>query len=136
MKCHRCQHDAPPDPEFCPRFGSKLALARSAYWTSSAADDRFRKKCGRSLPTSAAPVNLRQAAPRSYTPFFQRLDFRFRHQFPVDDLRRRSNQMCDAPAAYGGGVLPYHQSARRDSSARKSIRISSTVGRPTYHHPL
>jgi hypothetical protein len=45
-------------------------------------------------------------------------------------------QVVDAPAAYGAGVLPYHQSARRDISARKSIRISSTVGRPTYHHPL
>ncbi len=33
-------------------------------------------------------------------------------------------------------TLLYSQSARRDMSARKSMRSSSTVGRPTYHQPL
>src|SRR5438132_480780 len=68
MKCPRCQHETPSDAEFCPRCGSKLALACSECGTWSAADDRFCKKCGRPLSTSAAPADLRQAAPRSYTP--------------------------------------------------------------------
>src|SRR6267143_19494 len=68
MKCPRCQHETPSDAESCPRGGSKLALACSECGTSSAADDRFCKKCGRPLSTPAAPADLRQAAPRSYTP--------------------------------------------------------------------
>ena len=60
------------------------------------------------------------------------------HQALVSHPRSSTDriQVCDSRAAYGAGVFPYHQSARRDKSARKSIRISSTVGRPTYHHPL
>ena len=50
--------------------------------------------------------------------------------------RRRLDGDGRAGRAYGAGVFSYHQSCRWDISARRSIRSSSTVGRPTYHQPL
>src|SRR5262249_7697203 len=54
---------------------------------------------------------------------------------PAADRRGSADFACYR-GAYGAGLLLYHQSCRLAISARRSIRNSSTVGRPTYHQPL
>ncbi|PYM35273.1 MAG: hypothetical protein DME17_13175 [Candidatus Rokuibacteriota bacterium] len=68
MQCPRWQPEPQPGAEFYPKCESKLASACSECGARNAADDGFCKKCGRPLSTSAAPADLRQAAPGTYTP--------------------------------------------------------------------
>jgi class 3 adenylate cyclase/tetratricopeptide (TPR) repeat protein len=66
MRCTRCQHEAPSDAEFCPECGGKLELGCPQCGTGNASGYKFCKKCGQPLAPAAA--DLRQTAPRSYTP--------------------------------------------------------------------
>ena len=70
MPCPRCQHETPPDAEFCPRCGAKLAVTCARCGTPNAADHNFCKKCGQ--PIAAAPPRgpeaARFASPEAYTP--------------------------------------------------------------------
>jgi class 3 adenylate cyclase/tetratricopeptide (TPR) repeat protein len=70
MKCPRCQQDAPPDAEFCPACGTKLAAVCTQCGTANASGHNFCKKCGQPLNSAAGarPVGQRFASPEGYTP--------------------------------------------------------------------
>ncbi len=69
MTCPGCRHETPPDAEFCPRCGVKLALTCARCGTANAADHSFCKKCGQPLAAAAAgPEPARFASPEAYTP--------------------------------------------------------------------
>ena len=68
MNCPRCQHATPPDADFCPECGSRLALDCPRCSTVNAAAHKFCKKCGQALSGTAAPADSRFASPHTYTP--------------------------------------------------------------------
>src|SRR5919198_4634496 len=61
MQCGRCAHLAPPEAEFCPECGDRLAARCPRCGTSNAATHKFCTKCGlpiraESEPRLASPV--------------------------------------------------------------------------------
>src|SRR5207248_102912 len=70
MTCPRCQQPTPPDADFCPECGTKLALACAACGTVNARSHNFCKKCGQPIgpPPNAGDASTRFASPDSYTP--------------------------------------------------------------------
>jgi len=70
MICPRCRHETPPDAEFCPECGARLALVCAQCGTGNAPGHKFCKKCGQPLAAAHAPasVETRFASPQSYTP--------------------------------------------------------------------
>ena len=69
MPCPRCQHETPPDAEFCPRCGAKLAVVCARCGTANAPDHNFCKKCGQPLAgaSPSGPESARFASPEAYT---------------------------------------------------------------------
>jgi hypothetical protein len=70
MKCLQCKRDAPPDADFCPECGAKLAIVCAGCGTANAPTHKFCKKCGQGLRAGApiAQASAPFAAPSSYTP--------------------------------------------------------------------
>jgi class 3 adenylate cyclase len=56
MKCPRCQQDVPPDAQFCPECGAKLAPVCPQCGTTNAPGHKFCKHCGLPLATPAQQV--------------------------------------------------------------------------------
>src|SRR4030095_9330609 len=67
MKCPRCEQETPPDADFCPECGAKLALVCSGCGTANAPTHKFCKKCGQGLASGASQVPAGAGAPSSYT---------------------------------------------------------------------
>jgi RNA polymerase subunit RPABC4/transcription elongation factor Spt4 len=68
VNCPRCQRATPPDADFCPECGARLALDCPRCGTVNAADHKFCKKCGQALGSTAALAESRFASPHTYTP--------------------------------------------------------------------
>jgi class 3 adenylate cyclase/predicted ATPase len=51
MQCPRCQQDVPPDAQFCPACGARLAPVCAQCGTTNAPGHKFCKQCGQSLVT-------------------------------------------------------------------------------------
>ncbi len=68
MQCPRCQHETPPDAQFCPECGARLALVCAQCGTANAASHKFCKTCGHPLGATAAPPAQKFASPDAYTP--------------------------------------------------------------------
>ncbi len=67
MKCPRCQHENPPESNFCLGCGSRLSLTCVSCRTDLPVGSRFCNKCG--APVKAEPAaQARYASPDSYTP--------------------------------------------------------------------
>ncbi|MBI2159615.1 MAG: alpha/beta fold hydrolase [Candidatus Rokubacteria bacterium] len=60
MACPRCEHETPPDAEFCPECGAKLVTTCAQCGTTNAAAHKFCKKCGR--PLAGTVARQREAA--------------------------------------------------------------------------
>jgi class 3 adenylate cyclase/pimeloyl-ACP methyl ester carboxylesterase len=68
VNCPRCRHATPPDADFCPECGSRLAIDCPRCGTVNAADHKFCTRCGQALSGAAAPAGPRFASPQAYTP--------------------------------------------------------------------
>src|SRR5262245_40824206 len=67
MTCPRCQHENPPESNFCLGCGTRLGLRCASCGTELPAGSRFCNRCGQ--PTAApADSERRFASPESYTP--------------------------------------------------------------------
>src|SRR5262245_22433050 len=67
MQCGRCQHENPPESNFCLGCGARLGLRCASCGNELPAGSRFCNKCGQ--PTTAqADSEQRFASPESYTP--------------------------------------------------------------------
>src|SRR5262245_45446024 len=67
MTCPRCQHENPPESNFCLGCGTRLGLRCASCGTELPAGSRFCNKCGQ--PTAApADSERRFASPEAYTP--------------------------------------------------------------------
>jgi class 3 adenylate cyclase len=67
MKCPSCQHENPPESNFCLRCGIRLALRCSSCGADLPAGSRFCNKCGHPAGAQAAS-DQRFASPDTYTP--------------------------------------------------------------------
>ncbi len=56
MKCPRCEQDVPPDAQFCPVCGAKLAPVCARCGTTNAPGHKFCKQCGQPLATPSQEV--------------------------------------------------------------------------------
>jgi class 3 adenylate cyclase/ribosomal protein L40E len=56
MRCPRCQQNLPPDAQFCPECGAKLASVCPQCGTTNAPGDKFCKQCGQPLVTFPQPI--------------------------------------------------------------------------------
>jgi len=141
MQCPRCQQDVPPDAQFCPECGTKLAPICAHCGTTNAPGHKFCKQCGQpiaTVPQEAAgrsrEAPAAEAERRQLTVMFcdlvgstalsERLD-------PEDmrDIVRRYQEVCAEVtrrfeghlAQYlGDGVLVYfgHPVAHEDDTQR------------------
>ncbi len=59
MKCPRCQHETPPDAEFCPECGAKLVVPCAQCGTPNGPGHKFCKKCGQPLTDVSVKGNER-----------------------------------------------------------------------------
>jgi len=70
MQCPGCKHETPPDAQFCPECGAKLAIVCARCGVANAVGHKFCKTCGQ--PLTVAPVQPpetpRFGSIRSYTP--------------------------------------------------------------------
>jgi class 3 adenylate cyclase/predicted ATPase len=55
MQCGRCAHVAPPEAEFCPECGDRLAARCPRCGTSNAATHKFCTKCGLPIRAESEP---------------------------------------------------------------------------------
>ncbi len=67
MQCVQCQHEAPPDAEFCPDCGAKIELICSYCGTGNAISHSFCKRCGRRLDAGKSTAT-KFSSPETYTP--------------------------------------------------------------------
>src|SRR6266852_2561048 len=67
MQCPRCQHENPPESNFCLGCGAHLALTCASCGTPLPAGSRFCNKCSAPV-TAEAGVPARFTSPESYTP--------------------------------------------------------------------
>src|SRR5438445_6276871 len=70
MKCPRCQHETPPDAEFCPECGAKLIVPCAQCGTPNAPSHKFCKKCGQPIVYVSVEggEKAQLSSPHSYTP--------------------------------------------------------------------
>ena len=66
MKCPRCQHENPPQSNYCLGCGARLAVACASCGADLPAESRFCNKCG--TPVKAGGLQSRFRSPESYTP--------------------------------------------------------------------
>ena len=70
MQCPRCQHENPPESNFCLGCGARLGLTCASCGADLPAGSRFCNKCA--APLAAAPTPIASASrfssPESYTP--------------------------------------------------------------------
>ncbi|PYN72509.1 MAG: hypothetical protein DMD96_34650 [Candidatus Rokuibacteriota bacterium] len=66
MKCPRCQHENPPQSNYCLGCGARLAVACASCGADLPAESRFCNKCG--APVKAEELQSRFNSPESYTP--------------------------------------------------------------------
>ena len=67
MKCPQCQHENPPESNFCLGCGIRLSATCSACGIDLPAESRFCNKCGAPVSGESAG-RVRLASPGSYTP--------------------------------------------------------------------
>jgi class 3 adenylate cyclase/tetratricopeptide (TPR) repeat protein len=67
MKCPRCQHESPPESNFCLGCGARLGLTCASCGTPLPAGSRFCNRCGTPV-TAEAGVAARFTSPEAYTP--------------------------------------------------------------------
>ena len=67
MKCPRCQHENPPESNFCLGCGSRLRLTCPSCGADLPAGSRFCNKCGTAVSGEPARPG-RFASPEAYTP--------------------------------------------------------------------
>ncbi|MEK7700374.1 MAG: adenylate/guanylate cyclase domain-containing protein, partial [candidate division NC10 bacterium] len=60
MTCPRCQQAVPPDADFCPDCGAKLASVCRQCGAANAPAHKFCKKCGQSLGAAPGPGQIRE----------------------------------------------------------------------------
>ena len=60
MTCPRCQQVVPPDADFCPDCGAKLASVCRQCGAANAPAHKFCKKCGQSLGAAPGPGQIRE----------------------------------------------------------------------------
>jgi class 3 adenylate cyclase len=70
MTCPRCQQESPPDADFCPECGAKLAFVCASCGTANAPTYKFCKKCGQGLGSGIGAVQpgIPAKSASSYTP--------------------------------------------------------------------
>ncbi|HEY2994640.1 MAG TPA: AAA family ATPase [Methylomirabilota bacterium] len=70
MTCPQCGQATPPDANFCPECGTRLAVLCSACSTVNARSHNFCKKCGERLgpPPAVGATSARFTSPDAYTP--------------------------------------------------------------------
>jgi class 3 adenylate cyclase/tetratricopeptide (TPR) repeat protein len=69
MPCPQCRHETPPDAQFCPQCGTRLALSCAQCGTENAPGHNFCKKCGQPLGAGRGGREAaRFASPQAYTP--------------------------------------------------------------------
>src|SRR5712691_3503278 len=70
MTCPQCGQATPPDANFCPECGTRLAVLCSACSTVNARSHHFCKKCGERLgpPPAVGETSARFTSPDAYTP--------------------------------------------------------------------
>jgi predicted amidophosphoribosyltransferase len=66
MKCHRCQHENPPQSNYCLGCGARLAVACASCGADLPAESKFCNRCG--APVRAEELQSRFKSPESYTP--------------------------------------------------------------------
>jgi class 3 adenylate cyclase/predicted ATPase len=65
MRCPQCQRETPPDAQFCPKCGTKLAIVCAHCGSDNGAGGAFCRQCGEPLDTtsrSAGPIHLAGAS--------------------------------------------------------------------------
>jgi len=67
MKCPRCQHDNPPESNFCLGCGARVGPSCASCGVDLPSGSRFCNKCGTPVSTDGA-AQPRYASPESYTP--------------------------------------------------------------------
>ena len=151
MQCGRCAHVVPPDAEFCPECGDRLAARCPRCGTSNAAAHKFCTKCGGPLraesETGVAPAAASDGERRQLTVMFCDLVGSTALASAVDpeDMReivRAYQQACAAVVArfdghvaqyLGDGLLVYfgYPQAHEDDPSRgvrAALGIVETVG--------
>src|SRR6266481_4627808 len=66
MKCPRCQHENPPQSNYCLGCGARLVIACASCGADLPAESKFCNRCG--APVRAEELPSRFKSPESYTP--------------------------------------------------------------------